>query len=33
MIDDVLGHLDYVVVILLALILYRMIGRPLAFKV
>ena len=32
MIDDVLGHLDYVVVILAAILLYRLCGRPLAWK-
>lgn len=32
MIDDITEHMDYVVVVVLAIILYRMIGRPLAFK-
>lgn len=32
MMKEFLGNLDYVVIIIAAVILYRMIGRPLAFK-
>jgi len=31
-ISDIVDHLDYVVVILLAVILYRLVGRPLSRK-
>lgn len=33
MIDDALSHMDYVLVIVIAIILYRLLGRPLAYKV
>lgn len=32
MIREITGNLDYVLVIVVAIIAYRMIGRPLAFK-
>lgn len=33
MISDIVRHLDYLVVIVLAIIVYRLLGAPLAFKV
>lgn len=33
MIKEVVSHLDYVIVIVAALVLYRLVGRPLAYKV
>lgn len=31
--DALLKHMDYVVIVVLAILLYRVLGEPLAFKV
>lgn len=33
MISEIMDHMDYVLVVILALILYRFVGRPLLNKV
>lgn len=33
MLDTILNHMDYIVVIFAAIVLYRLLGEPLAFKV
>jgi hypothetical protein len=33
MISEITKHFDYVLIIVAAIILYRMLGEPLAFKV
>lgn len=33
MIDQITRHMDYIVVIVAAILIYRLLGEPLAFKV
>lgn len=33
MISEIIDHLDYVVIVILAVVIYRYVGRPLIHKV
>jgi hypothetical protein len=33
MLDQITKHMDYIVVIIAAVLIYRLLGEPLAFKV